>query len=146
MFSSTLEEVRSALREIGRLSGSESVAEIADERRMVREHATLIEASKATPEHLGDAIRLADRVLDRLQEQDVAHHSEVETLRTLALAARADAYALLQEANPEQAWFWTRGWQRKEREADADYAAGHFRRHEDTEGFLAAMDAARADA
>ena len=39
-----------------------------------------------------------------------------------------------------QAWFWTPEWQRKEREADADYAAGRFRVHDSTDDFLAALD------
>ena len=39
----------------------------------------------------------------------------------------------------EQAWFWTREWQR-EREADEDLAAGRVTRYESDEQFLAALD------
>ena len=39
-----------------------------------------------------------------------------------------------------QAWFWTPEWQEKERAADADYAAGRFRTHDNTEAFLEALD------
>jgi len=42
--------------------------------------------------------------------------------------------------DPEQAWFWTRDWQAKEREADDDLAAGRVTRYESDEGFLAALD------
>jgi hypothetical protein len=42
--------------------------------------------------------------------------------------------------DPEQAWFWTREWQEKEREADADLAAGRTTRYESDEDFLAALD------
>jgi AbrB family looped-hinge helix DNA binding protein len=35
-----------------------------------------------------------------------------------------------------QAWFWTERWQRMEREADADYAAGRFKTFDDVETFL----------
>jgi hypothetical protein len=39
-----------------------------------------------------------------------------------------------------QAWFWTAGWQEKERAVDADYAAGRFRVHASGDDFLAALD------
>jgi AbrB family looped-hinge helix DNA binding protein len=39
-----------------------------------------------------------------------------------------------------QAWFWTPTWQEREREVDADYAAGRFRVHDSTDDFLAALD------
>lgn len=40
-----------------------------------------------------------------------------------------------------QAWFWTPEWQAKEREADADLAAGRSERFESDEELLAALDA-----
>jgi hypothetical protein len=42
--------------------------------------------------------------------------------------------------DPEQAWFWTREWQAKEREADDDLAVGRATRYENDEDFLAALD------
>lgn len=42
--------------------------------------------------------------------------------------------------DPHQAWFWTREWQEKEREADADLAARRATRYESDEDFLAALD------
>jgi hypothetical protein len=42
--------------------------------------------------------------------------------------------------DPEQAWFWTREWQEREREADEDLAAGRVTRYESDEQFLAALD------
>ena len=42
--------------------------------------------------------------------------------------------------DPEQAGFLTREWQEKEREADADLAAGQTTRFENDEDFLAALD------
>jgi hypothetical protein len=42
--------------------------------------------------------------------------------------------------DPEQAWFWTREWQAKEREADDDRAAGRVSRYENDEDFLTALD------
>lgn len=40
----------------------------------------------------------------------------------------------------EQAWFWTREWQEREREADDDLAAGRVTRYETDDEFLAALD------
>jgi len=39
----------------------------------------------------------------------------------------------------DQAWFWTPEWQRREREADADIAAGKGQRYYSDEEFLAAL-------
>ncbi|HKZ13220.1 MAG TPA: hypothetical protein VJL81_05180 [Solirubrobacterales bacterium] len=56
------------------------------------------------------------------------------------------AAILLQEItdgriDPEQAWFWTREWQAKEREADDDIAAGRGATYSSDDEFLAALDA-----
>lgn len=40
----------------------------------------------------------------------------------------------------DQRWFWTQRWQRMEREADEDIAAGRVRRHESVDDLLAALD------
>jgi hypothetical protein len=42
--------------------------------------------------------------------------------------------------DPDQAWFWTREWQAKEREADDDVAAGRGTTYTSDDGFLAALD------
>lgn len=39
-----------------------------------------------------------------------------------------------------QAWFWTERWQWMEREADADFEAGHFTRYADVESFLGGLE------
>jgi hypothetical protein len=44
--------------------------------------------------------------------------------------------------DPEQAWFWTREWQAKEREADDDIAAGRGTTYENDEAFLEALEKA----
>lgn len=40
----------------------------------------------------------------------------------------------------DQRWFWTERWQRMEREADVDVAAGRVRTHEGVEDLLGALD------
>lgn len=41
--------------------------------------------------------------------------------------------------DPDQAWFWTPEWQAKEREADADIAAGRGTLYLSDEAFLASL-------
>lgn len=40
----------------------------------------------------------------------------------------------------DQAWFWTESWQRGEREASADIAAGRVETFKDDESFMAYLD------
>lgn len=40
----------------------------------------------------------------------------------------------------DQRWFWSERWQRMEREAEADVAAGRVRSYEDVDDLLAALD------
>ena len=42
--------------------------------------------------------------------------------------------------DPEQAWFWTREWQEREREADEDIAAGRGTTYESDDDFVAALE------
>jgi bifunctional DNA-binding transcriptional regulator/antitoxin component of YhaV-PrlF toxin-antitoxin module len=44
-----------------------------------------------------------------------------------------------------QQWFWTERWQRMEREADADIAAGRFSTHDSAEDFLTHLDGLEAE-
>lgn len=44
------------------------------------------------------------------------------------------------EVPASQAWFWTERWQRMEREADSDIAAGHVATFDDVDDFLADLD------
>ncbi|HEX3434594.1 MAG TPA: hypothetical protein VHT25_11085 [Solirubrobacteraceae bacterium] len=40
----------------------------------------------------------------------------------------------------DQAWFWTREWQARERDADDDFAAGRIAAYESDEELLATLD------
>jgi hypothetical protein len=40
----------------------------------------------------------------------------------------------------DQRWFWSERWQRMEREADEDVAAGRVRRYNDVDDLLAALE------
>lgn len=66
----------------------------------------------------------------RIEEGDVLEAEIVEEGILLRVRKVIDA---------SQAWFWTPEWQRGEREADADLAAGRLDRFESDAEFLAAL-------
>jgi hypothetical protein len=68
------------------------------------------------------------QLVDRLPEKAV---DGAEILLREVTDGRIDA---------EQAWFWTREWQQREREADRDLAAGRATRFDSDEEFLKALD------
>jgi hypothetical protein len=79
------------------------------------------------------------RLVDRLPDDVVAR---LEQGSAVTLTVTDDGGRLvLREIEPEQAWFWTAGWQRGEREVDAEIAAGQLERFSDDEEFLAALTA-----
>jgi AbrB family looped-hinge helix DNA binding protein len=43
--------------------------------------------------------------------------------------------------DPEQAWFWTERWQKMEREADEDFAAGRYKDYDNVEDLIADLEA-----
>ncbi len=60
-----------------------------------------------------------------------------------AVVRRDDGVIELRPQPPvddEQRWFWSDRWQRMEREADADFAAGRVATFDDAESFLADLD------
>ncbi len=70
------------------------------------------------------------------------HHLD-EPGAQVELVEREDGVIELRPQLPhpaEQQWFWTERWQRMEREADADIAAGRVTTHESGEDFLAHLD------
>jgi bifunctional DNA-binding transcriptional regulator/antitoxin component of YhaV-PrlF toxin-antitoxin module len=70
------------------------------------------------------------------------HHLD-EPGAQVELIERADGVIEMRPQLPhpaEQKWFWTERWQRMEREADADIAAGRVGTYESGEDFLAHLD------
>jgi antitoxin component of MazEF toxin-antitoxin module len=80
----------------------------------------------------GGAINIPPELLERahLAEGSVVCLSVTED-GAIAIAAEG--------RDPDQAWFWTEDWQRKEREADEDIAAGNVTRYLSDEDFDAAL-------
>lgn len=68
------------------------------------------------------------RMVDRLPDQAVDGAA-------ILLSEIADG-----RIDSEQAWFWTREWQQREREADEDLAVGQVTRYKSDEQFLGALD------
>jgi bifunctional DNA-binding transcriptional regulator/antitoxin component of YhaV-PrlF toxin-antitoxin module len=61
----------------------------------------------------------------------------------MEITERADGVLELRAALPipaDQAWFWTKQWQQREREVDDHVAAGRVIVHETSEDFLAHLD------
>jgi hypothetical protein len=92
-----------------------------------------------------DTIRWVDDLIARLEAEPELTRPERDVLAH-ARDGRAQAFELMQRINPAQAWFWSEAWQAKEREADADEAAGRTTFHASGEDFLAALDAHLDDA
>jgi hypothetical protein len=79
-----------------------------------------------------DAIRLPQATLARpAAARSGSHIDGAAVLLGEISAGRID---------PEQAWFWTREWQEKEREADDDLAAGRVTSYDTDAEFLAGLD------
>jgi hypothetical protein len=99
---------------------------------------------EANVEQVAAAIRRADDLIAQLSERQGRGDRDQAQALVEARAVRRDAFARMRALNPAQAWFWTEEWQRKEREADADIAAGrviHFDSDEELLAFLAESDA-----
>jgi len=103
-----------------------------------------VERWEADLQAAADTIRWADDAIEQLAGMEDA--AERERLLALVRSTRAQALDVMRQLNPDQAWFWTEEWQRKEREADADEAAGRTTFYASGEEFLAALDAHLDDA
>jgi hypothetical protein len=104
------------------------------------------EQRQAAIESTAALIRDVDALIARvdLVDGNAQAASEANVVRNHLKGLRAVVFTAMYTLNPEQAWFWTEEWQRKEREADEDIASGRTRFHAGTEDFFAALDARRA--
>src|SRR5689334_5126252 len=69
-------------------------------------------------------IRAADDLLAELAAAPPGEVDGLEELTTTLTGLRHAALMLMGAYNPSQAWYWTPEWQKGEREAEADRAAG----------------------
>jgi len=70
------------------------------------------------------------------------HHLDEDGAQ-VAVSERPDGVIELRPRSSipaEQRWFWTERWQRMEREAEEDIAAGRVERFESAEDFIASLD------
>jgi hypothetical protein len=87
-------------------------------------------------------VEVGERPCDNQSMTKAELHELVDRLPDGAIDGAA---VLLREISagridPEQAWFWTREWQEKEREADDDLTAGRATAYDTDTEFLAALD------
>lgn len=75
---------------------------------------------------------------DYLELVRASEHTIYVTQHGKRVAALVPPY-VAESYESEQSWFWTREWQEREREADADIADGRVTRFESDEAFLAAL-------
>jgi hypothetical protein len=78
------------------------------------------------------------RVIDELPDDLLARLDSGSPV-TLVLTNEGGR-PVLREIEPEQAWFWTPEWQAREREADADLAAGRSSIFDGDKAFLAHLN------
>ena len=78
--------------------------------------------------------------------EEVLEHAHLKEGAPVSLHVAEDGRIVIQaEArDPDQWWFWTEEWQKKEREADEDIAAGRISRFYSDEEFTAELER-RAD-
>lgn len=76
-------------------------------------------------------------VLPREVRQGLAEDDLVEVVRRDDGIIEIRPLAVVDKS---QAWFWTDRWQRREREADEDYAAGRYRLQDSAEEFIAELE------
>jgi len=89
---------------------------------------------------LGALIRAADVLLEH-RVVDPSDDPLVFDFMRMARGLRNMAYAVLAEANPEQAWFWTEEWQARERAVEANIATGDLIHFESDDALLAELTA-----
>jgi len=113
----------------------------------MREIASVLREPRAssTPSHipddlLGTIVRASERLLEEIGEVGPGDDLQLAVARALLESMRVLAAGLIQERYPDQAWFWTPEWQRREREADARIAASLGTRYDSDAAFLASLD------
>lgn len=89
-------------------------------------------------------IRNCDQLLELLPAVPAEHVTEVKRLTEVTAENRKLAFSLIEQLNPDQAWFWTEEWQAGERAVDRDIAAGVPMESGTPEEFLAALAAISA--
>ena len=81
----------------------------------------------------GGMVRIPEDLLEQAHLKDGAPVS-------LHVSEDGESVIQAEERDPDQAWFWTEEWQKKEREADEDIAAGRMTRYFSDEEFTAELE------
>jgi hypothetical protein len=118
----------------------------ADEAPPAEEVRNQVERWQEHVHEAAEAIRRADGVIEQLAGMPDVAADERKSVLAMARSVRAEAFAVMQRLNPDQAWFWTEKWQAGQRCAAADVAAGRVTSFESDEEFFAALKSRRRDA
>ena len=118
----------------------------ADEAPPAEEVRNQVERWQEHVHEAAEAIRRADGVIEQLAGMPDVAAAERNSVLAMARSVRAEAFAVMQRLNPDQAWFWTETWQAGQRRAEADVAAGRVTSFESDEEFFAALKARGRDA
>ena len=118
----------------------------ADEAPPAEEERNRVRRWQEHVQEAAQAIRRADDVIEQLAGVPDVVAAERDSVLAMARSVRAEAFALMQHLNPEQAWFWTEEWQAGEREVDRNIEAGKVSTiYYSEEEFDAALRALRPD-
>jgi len=134
----TLAEARRQARQMAAQAPEDEFASRAEAVRVLSQE---LERRRSEATNLfADTLRQFDTLIERVLAlpEDVA--AEREVLLAEIRERRAWVYARMREVNPDQAWFWTEEWQRGERQADRDIAAGKAHRFETDEEFFTYLE------
>jgi predicted Zn-dependent protease len=138
----TIEEAQADLARVAGQVAEARVRALEDEIRAAEERLRAAEAQRLQAlRSIGESIRQLDELIARITPSDAGW----KRLLAEAQELRADLYCTIKEQVPDEAWFWTEGWQASEREADAQIAAGEGTAFADDEAFLSHLRALRPD-
>jgi hypothetical protein len=73
---------------------------------------------------VADRLRWLDSMILRIEALPKTTERYEDDLMAYTRDMREVAFDAMRMLNPDQAWFWTEEWQRKEREADEELASG----------------------
>ena len=141
MATSTLSDVR---REAARID--RAIPEIERRADSLRDLQVKTEQARLTLiQETAKILRACDSLIEIVEALPPDNPPEPADLLGSIRARRAQAFEKMNEANPDQAWFWTEEWQAGERAVDRDIAAGIPRESGTGEEFIAALKAMMAE-
>jgi hypothetical protein len=144
MFAQSLPEIRSYAERV--LRDARALPTRPD--KPAEETLHIVRAWEESVAEVAELIRKLDRLIEQLPSYAPPQGDDPEAAELLkqVRAARLRAFDSMRRLNPDQAWFWTEGWQAGERDVDTQIASGQSTVYTSDEAFDAALDALDRDA